>query len=215
MVRKLPSVQELQSAIRANDLDRVRHLLGAGADPGKPDVNGEDALVYAIRRGAKMAVLRVLAASGADPRRLNKGGQSPLMIASQQGRVRAVTVLSMLQVPLNHANRSFETALTYAVTWRRTRVVKKLLALGASPDNPPSPAWSPLMYAAQVDNVRLSKLLVAAGATLERTDEGGRTAAVIARSRGHEALARMLSPRTKWRDVRTRHLRHRPSTRTR
>src|SRR6185503_7893962 len=116
-----PSTQEkLQSAIQANDLEQVRDLVASGADPSQVDVDGEDALVYAIRRAARVDILRELAAAGADARRMNKVGQSPLMIASQQGRVRAVTVLALLRVPLDHFNNSLETALTYAVTWGRT-----------------------------------------------------------------------------------------------
>jgi ankyrin repeat protein len=114
-----------------------------------------------------------------------------------------VTTLAALNVPIDQSNGLHETALTYAVTWRRARVVKTLLALGASPDMPPPPAWSP-MYAAQANDVRISKLLVAAGASVERTDEGGRSAAAIASSRGHDALARILSPRARRRNVRGR-----------
>jgi ankyrin repeat protein len=93
---------------------------------------------------------------------------------------------------VNRVNRNRESALTYAVVWRRLKLVDLLLQHGADVELPPPPDWSPLMYAAFEGDSRVVALLLRSGANLERKDGYGRSARTIAHEAHRWAVFRLL-----------------------
>jgi ankyrin repeat protein len=120
--------------------------------------------------------------------------QTPLMAACAAGRLPLVKQLVANGVNVNDVNREGESALTYAVVWNQEAVVDYLLAVGARPELPPAPAWSPLMYAAFEGNRHIGAALIAKGADVSRKDGHNRTAADIAGMAGHQGWAAMAGP---------------------
>jgi ankyrin repeat protein len=68
----------LQFAVIQNNLKVLQLLLDAHADPNVQDRNGDTALYYVVRSGAKSETARKLLEAGADPRIANSEGITPL-----------------------------------------------------------------------------------------------------------------------------------------
>jgi ankyrin repeat protein len=121
--------------------------------------------------------------------------QSELMVACATGHLALVKRLLAAGADPNGVNAFGETPLTYAVAAGRQAVVRYLLAKGANVELPARPGWGPLMYAAASGNHRILMTLIEQGADLSRQDVAGRSAALVARERGHFRCAATLGLR--------------------
>jgi quinoprotein dehydrogenase-associated probable ABC transporter substrate-binding protein len=84
--------QELSNAINANDIERVKFLVGKGADVNKPDLQGWLPLQNAARQ-RKDAVIKTLIELGADPNQAANDGSTALVTAAMRDHVPSVEAL--------------------------------------------------------------------------------------------------------------------------
>jgi ankyrin repeat protein len=143
--------------------DRVEHLLGA--EPG-PEVG----------------------ASAPD-------GFTALHLAAYFGRPEVVRRLlaADAEVEAVAQNATQVRPLHSAVAGRSEAAVEALLAAGADPEARQAGGYTPLMGAAAGGSEPLVRRLLAAGADREAVNDNGETAAAVARSHGHSAIAALLA----------------------
>jgi ankyrin repeat protein len=82
--------------------------------------------------------------------------------------------------------------LTYAVVYRRAKLVELLLCQRPEVEAPLHSAWSPLMYATHEGDARIVALLLKHGADTHRKDNFGRMALDLASPSRRAAIARAL-----------------------
>lgn len=89
---KLAEATELRRAVEASDVDAVKRLLEAGADPNQRTPKRPAPLQRAVRAGDTFVVTALLAA-GADPNVRNTSSATPLHVAAERGDSSIVTAL--------------------------------------------------------------------------------------------------------------------------
>ena len=187
----------LLEAIRANDLERVRVLLAAGADPNAKDANDASALMYAalysgpgmlnllIAGGADVKLrdkngltalgwaahskesAKVLLEAGADVNAKSNLGGTPLLIAAAYPGNTGLLRLMLEKGANIHISVSGSTALTLAAFTGDVQGVAFLLDHGADP-NPPGPGGHSALHLAVMRGDRpMVKRLLDAGAKVE------------------------------------------------
>lgn len=180
-----------QAAAGNGTVAALQHLLSAGADPNSrtgvvapPDARGrpkdnpsEDEL---------------------------EGGRTPLMVGAFEGNPACVQVLSNLigsegkKVPLDLADVSGTTALSYAAQANQLEVLDLLLEAGARVDVPSRDGRAALHFAAFLGHFDVAKRLVDAGANVNQpaalTNGAGlgHTPLLIASFQGHYKIVQML-----------------------
>jgi uncharacterized protein len=213
-------VNELLSAIRADDLDAVDRLLAAEPDLARArDDEGLTPVIQA-RYWFKLAALdRLLAVRGddLDVFEASMTGRADLVrlrLAGDPGLARAWTVdgYSALHYPaffgglgvaeaLVEAGADLEAVsrnkmdarpLHSAAAGRQLDVSRLLVKSGADVNAPQHEGYVPLHQAAQQGDAELVELLLAAGADRDIRLDDGRTAADLARDSGHDQLAARL-----------------------
>ena len=122
----------LQWAAHWNDLEAVKLLLGAGANPKRANRYGVTPLSEAAALG-NGDMIEALLESGADAKGLTTAdGETVLMTAAQSGSVQAVQVLLDHGADINaKENYRGQTALMWAAAERHPGVVQLLLDRGA------------------------------------------------------------------------------------
>ncbi len=182
-----PTSLKLKHACFAGDLDDVRRLLDAGADPNSTDEHGSGTLLT-----FHPAVIECLLSRGADPNiQTNENGSSVLAGLAYVNQLECVRVLLRAGANVNRGrDASGETPLHHALTTRvpdRLPLVKLLLDHGADPNAKTKPRvksynfWrdvrtrgeTPLHRAAAYAPAETVKLLLAAGANRTIRDVNG------------------------------------------
>jgi len=212
--------EDLFAAIKNGDRTELKRILEA--DPraaGAIGPDGTSAVLAAVYRGDQDAVaalratgvelnvfeaaavgdadrvkhlLRTKAANATD---YNTDGFHPLGLAAFLGHADVVKVLldvgADVQAPSRNPMRV--TALHSAVADGGHReIALALIAAGADPNAKQRHGWTPLHGAAHSGDRAVVEALLAAGADRSLTNDEGRTAADIARERGHADLAALL-----------------------
>ena len=123
----------LFGAVLRGDVAEAKRLLASGADPNEGRFLGAPPLTLALMRN-DTAIARAMIAKGADVKALDGAGTSTLMWAatSETADVSMVDELLRLGVDPNIANKSGDTALTWASRRGYTPVVESLKTRGAS-----------------------------------------------------------------------------------
>jgi ankyrin repeat protein len=111
-------------------------LLMLAGTPAHADLNQDEALVQAARKGELQSV-NALLQSGANPNLRNADGISALGVAAGQGHVAVVQALLAAKADPNFKDVNGDTALLLAAQQGRLGTVELLLAAGADP-NPKS-----------------------------------------------------------------------------
>jgi ankyrin repeat protein len=118
------------------DVQAVRQLLAAGAQPDLRDEKGYTPLLWASFRAAvvdQVPVIEALIAAGADPDAINSSGDSScLILAAQSGCELAVAALVAGGANVDRQADGV-TALMVAARMGEVGVVRLLLQLGANP----------------------------------------------------------------------------------
>jgi ankyrin repeat protein len=122
----------LHWAVRVDDLDTAKLLLGAGAQATLANRYGLTPLAIAASNGSA-AMIGVLLDAGADANAPDPAGDTPLMNAARVGRLDAVTLLLDRGATINATDETYQqTALMVAVREKHPEVVKLLITRGAS-----------------------------------------------------------------------------------
>ena len=199
-------LQPLHLAIQNKDAAMVRLLLSAGADPNIPDRAGENSLFLAARSGSA-EIVQMLLDAGADPEEREPNyDQTPLMVAVRADAPAVVELLLDTNVDVN--------AQTVMGEVPRMRLPSENagskgvgINRGGIPEHgeraPVAGGKTALMYATRQGDLKLTRMLVEAGADLEQAEANGVTplinaivnGSVVSRrggTTGHIATARYL-----------------------
>jgi ankyrin repeat protein len=156
--------QELFTAARSGDFARIAALLDAGARHDAADEAGETALMHAAHCGHAAAV-RMLIAAGADVHAKSPQGWTALARAAYNG----------------------ETGRGYV------EVIELLADAGAALDERIFYGITPLMLAAGGGDASVVEWLINRGADVLATNEGGRTARLMANDKFYVDVINLLT----------------------
>jgi len=199
-------LQPLHLAIQNKDAAMVRLLLSAGADPNIPDRAGENSLFLAARSGSA-EIVQMLLDAGADPEEREPNyDQTPLMVAVRADAPAVVELLLDTNVDVNaqtvmgevpRMRLPSENAGSKGVGINRAGIPER------GERAPVAGGKTALMYATRQGDLKLTRMLVEAGADLEQAEANGVTplinaivnGSVVSRrggTTGHIATARYL-----------------------
>ena len=203
----------LHWAVRADDVDTARLLVGAGANANAANRYGVTPLSLAAAN-ANAAMVELLLDAGADANATLRDGETILMAAARTGNPDAVALILSHGADVNAREQSLgETALMWAAAENHPEAVKLLVDRGADVNARssnmawpkirfglegvltilPHGRWTPLMYAARQGSLGAARTLADAGASLNLIDPDGTTAMVVAIINGHYDVAAMLA----------------------
>jgi ankyrin repeat protein len=170
----------LQWAAHWNDVDGVKLLLTAGADPKLANRYGVTPLSEAASVG-NGAIVAMLLKAGADPKSLTTpDGETVLMTAARAGSVEAVMALLAGGADVNATEKyRGQTALMWAAAERHADVVKVLLEHGAD--------WKVLSVSRETNMPKLS-----AASSITPIARGGLTAFHFAAREGDIETGRVM-----------------------
>jgi ankyrin repeat protein len=182
-------------ATSRNDAEMVGLLIAAGADAKSANEFGATAL-YAAAANPDAAVTGKLLAAGADPNVALLSGETALMEASRRGNLDIVrALLSAKANPNAQEANGGQSALMWAVSQRHSAVVEELVRRGADVHAGSKTGFTPLMFAAQQDDVESARILISAGANPNevRPKSGNSyTPLIIASAMGNAKVAELL-----------------------
>ena len=178
----------------------VERLLGAGANPNASRPAGETALMMAARAGAA-GVVRQLIAAGADVNQATRGGHTALMWAAAERHPRVVILLA--EVGAEVGARTRIRTRPGRPTVREAKVLQPLEAVNPAvlprdgDRDPPRPegGFTPLLHAVLAGDPEVVGVLLAAGANVDDAGPDGVTALMLALTKHHTAVARLLLAR--------------------
>jgi hypothetical protein len=157
----------LFEAARANNRRKIVTLLGAGVKVDVRTVDGQWAYTPA--------------------------GDTPLIQACKAGARSAALALIAGGADPNAQNVFQQTGLLWAVREGMSDVVDACLEAGGDPNLADSHNEAPLLWAAQAGDSKMVELLIAKGASVDRSTRSGVTAGERAGMHGHHTLAKRLS----------------------
>jgi quinoprotein dehydrogenase-associated probable ABC transporter substrate-binding protein len=199
---------ELNDAIVANGIDRVRYLLAHGAHPDARDGDGYTALINATRFDFP-DIAAYLADHRADANIVDHTHWTALMYAAWQDSPDLVAMLVQHGAKLDAVNEEGLTPLAIAAQNGKDKSAAALVAAGADVNTPVAQGgYTPLMLAAISGSSDLAASLIRHGAKVNAANPGGVTALMIAVANNHATLATLLlksgaDPKARSQDGRT------------
>ncbi|HVY83081.1 MAG TPA: ankyrin repeat domain-containing protein [Steroidobacteraceae bacterium] len=191
-------VRPLHIAIDNVDVKMIRLLLAAHADPSSADATGETCLIMAARAGNLDAVKALLekhaAVDASDP----EYHQTPLMVAARYGHADIARLLIARGANVNAQTRIGPTP-KFRLLSSNSGSKGAGIIRGGWPErgerDPTPGAKTPLLYAAREGHIDVARLLLDAGADIEKADADGVTPLLMAILNGRIELAQMLIER--------------------
>jgi len=148
----------------------IRHLMDTGMDPSLTTSQGKTAIFWAAGSG-NTHLVALLLEKGVSPNLGEQSDESPLMMAAHRGHLAVAQQLLSAGADLRFSQRG-ESALTYALIGQHPEMVSFLIQQGlpvtAAAHGGVSPLFSAI-FALQPEGLRL---VLAAGAELEASQEG-------------------------------------------
>jgi ankyrin repeat protein len=180
-------------AATRNDLEMADMLIRAGANVKAANEFGATAL-YAAAGHSDPAMAQKLLAAGADANAALPSGETPLMLASSRGNLATVRALLAAKADVNAKDvAGGQTALTWALSEKQSAVVAELIKGGADVNLGSKSGFTPLMFAAQQNDVDSARMLLNAGAKVDAGQpRSGLTALMIASAMAHTQTVDML-----------------------
>jgi len=152
----------LQGVMRG-DVELVRLLLDAGADPDLKSAGFTPLGQAALRGHARIAEL--LLKAGANPDIKSNDGNTPLIAAASMNRVTVIQVLMRARPDFTLFNSEGRTALSLAAFENYEDAVRVMLEAGVDANVQDKNKGTALDSTTESDNKRIQKLLVDFGAT--------------------------------------------------
>lgn len=191
-------VRPLHLAINNADVEMVKLLLSAHADATSSDATGENCLMMAAR-GGNIEIVKALldkhaAVDATDP----EYHQTPLMVAARAGHAPIVSLLLQHGAKVDVQTRTGPTP-KFRSPASNSGSKGAGIVRGGWPErgerDPTPGAKTPLLYATREGHEDVAKLLLDAGASLEKGDADGITPLLMAVLNGRISLAQMLIAR--------------------
>jgi quinoprotein dehydrogenase-associated probable ABC transporter substrate-binding protein len=184
--------EELNNAIVADDLDRVRYLVGHGAKVQMVDREGYPPLVNAARFGFT-TVAAYLVEHKADTNQSDRSGWTPLMYAVWGDQADLAGMLLAHGAKLDSADNEGLTPLAIAAQNAKLKAARVLLDAGADVNAPVAKGgYTPLMLAAISGSRELAGTLLQHGAQVNAANTGGVTALMIAAGGNRSGIVELL-----------------------
>jgi ankyrin repeat protein len=187
------AADELIQAIRQNDLAAIKSRLAKGADVNMRDGRETTLLMHAAAIGSADAV-KLLLDSGADVKLQNPLGSTALNLAAGQPEKAALLIAKGADV--NAATKMGRAPLLIAAHCDGcSATVKLLLDKGANVKTRDGRNHTPVVEAAQVNDLDSVKILLAAGAEPDAADDDGFTPLMWAASHCNMEMSKLLMAR--------------------
>lgn len=187
--------QEAELALRVNsaafhgDLNHLKGLIRAGADPKKTDYDGRTALHLAASGGYQDITL-FLIQEGMDVNATDKFGNTALLEAIKHGHDKVAALLFKNGANLNLSDAGSQ--LCAATAKGDSDFLKRVLSYGIDPNSNDYDHRTPLHIAAAEGIFLIAKMLLENGASVFATDRWGNTPLVEARKSGSRHLIRLM-----------------------
>jgi ankyrin repeat protein len=170
----------LADAAMSNDMQRMKTLLKAGADPNVRGQFGTPALHWRVDAD-DLAGAKLLLTAGADANGQTERGITALSLAIANGNAAMVDLLLKAGANPNQLEPTGETQLMMAAQVGVPEIVQSLLKQGVAVDTREATfGQTALMYASRAGHARIVALLLAAGAQPNVATRVGSTPAFIA-----------------------------------
>jgi quinoprotein dehydrogenase-associated probable ABC transporter substrate-binding protein len=198
--------QELSNALIANDLDRVKFLVGKGADVNQPDNQGWTPLISAARQRHD-DMIKLLIELGADVNLAKSDGTTPLIAAASRDHVPSIKVLLEHGADIEKPGPQGFRALPLAIADDNYEAAKALIEAGAKVNEPSgAEGLTPLMVAAaqtapaegamflpsSTRPIDIAKSLIERGANVNAQSTKGVTALMIAATHNNPPMIGLL-----------------------
>ena len=166
----------LMLAYSKGNVDVIKILLKAGADPNIADANGDTLSHYAVRGNASKEVLQNIIDHGADVNVTNNENQTALLLACEDGNENAITVLLKAGADPNIADADGDICLHDAVRRDNSKeVIQAIIDHGADVNATNQDNCTALMFACHKGNEEIINILLKAGADPSIADGDGDT----------------------------------------
>lgn len=173
-------------AARAKRQESIAFLLESGMAVDTPGLDGVTPLMLAAREGNTTTV-RYLLKQGAKPELRDGKKRTALILAVEGGHKACVEELAPF------SRNQLDTALLYAASRGKHRVIDTLTSFGASVYVRHEGGMTPLMLAAHHGHTETVRALLDSGANRYAVNEHGWTAAQVAAAAGQDKIAAMLN----------------------
>ncbi|MCB9027269.1 MAG: ankyrin repeat domain-containing protein [Bdellovibrionaceae bacterium] len=174
------------------NIEKVKEILSI-MDIDAQDLEGNTALMCAVRNGSSETVKLLLLTYGASVDIQSKDGNTALMLAVQFRNTEVVELLLAHGASVDIQYEDGKTALIFAALEENIEiVVDLLLAHGASVDVQDADGKTALMLAAMKGSEQTIKLLLAHGASVDVQDKDGNTALMSAAWKGRTQTIKLL-----------------------
>jgi uncharacterized protein len=166
----------LADAVKDNDLEQARSLLGKGANANSYDDDSDSVLMDAALY-ATADMMKLLLEQGSDPNASNRDGETPLMWSTND--INKVKILLQCGADINRKAKSGNTALLIAsIGYGKYDIIKSLLDNGADAKALNNKKESALMRAALFGDTSTISLLLSKGLDINAQDDAGQTALI-------------------------------------
>ena len=187
----------LHIALSAGNVDAVKRLITAGADPSLWFISGQEkySLFHiAIGFGNNEIIKAILESTLLEINAVTGDGRkSALHFAAEMGNSRAIGLLAAKRADLNVKDKNGDTPLHLAIRSGSLKAARALIEAGADLSLANNEGVQPLMLAAMKKNGEfMVSLLISHGARINATDQNGDTALHHAAQAGRLPSVRVL-----------------------
>lgn len=183
--------QDFLSAVRKNDLAKIKIILTGKSNINAQDTKGRGAVWIASYQGYE-SIIKYLIDKKADLNIVDKNNASPLLVASQQGHPGIVKLLIRNGAQINDKDNNGRTALLQSLQHNNPELSLYLIRNGANLYARQDNGWSVLLLAVQLDRIAVVRELLKRKIQLDDVNEFAHNIADIAINNGHNDMMKLL-----------------------